>query len=145
MIPGIIVFLICILRFIKKRQNNIKKIKMDCSLYTEWLKKKQNGIAIDQELNRNGYKTIAIYGMGAVGLRLYEELRNSSVEVAYVIDRRPKYIYSELKICSLNDELQQVDAVIISLQANYEEIKAELEQKISVPIISVNDVIFNSK
>lgn len=129
----------------KSQQNAIDRIKKDYLLYIEWLKKKQNGETLDNYLKKNGYYKIAIYGMGAVGIRLYEELRNSSVSVVYAIDRKPKYVYSELNVCSLSDEFKNVDAIIVTLQSDFKEIKKQLKQKISVPIISIRDVIFCQK
>ncbi len=140
--PGVLAGSLIAMKYAKDARQSRERIRRDYLLYAEWLKRKQNGESLGAYLRQNGWNRIAIYGMGAVGLRLYEELRGSGTEIPYVIDRRPRYVYSELRVCDLNGELEAVDAVIVSLQSDYEEIKKQLQGKLEAPILSIKDVIF---
>jgi ketol-acid reductoisomerase len=89
-----------------------------------------------------GYQTIAIYGMGELGNRLYEELKDSNVKIKYAIDKNSDSTYSELDVISIEDEMEAVDAVVVTAFFAFDEIKEELEQSIEYPIISIEDVIY---
>ncbi len=142
--PGVLAGSLIAVKYAKDARQSKERIRRDYLLYAEWLKMKQKGEPPGAYLRQNGWRRVAIYGMGAVGIRLYEELRGSGTEISYVIDRRPRYVYSGLRVCDLNGELEAVDAVIVSLQSDYETIRKQLEEKIQAPIVSVKDVIFKS-
>lgn len=111
-------------------------------LMNQWVKVKQGNKSLASYFDKNGYKKIAIYGMSYVGESLIRELRGSSVEVAYGIDKNADGIYADIEVFSAEDELPQVDAIIVTSITFYEEIQEILLQKISCPIISLEDVLY---
>ena len=80
--------------------------------------------------------------MGEMGNRLYEDLKNTSVEVKYAIDKNAASSYSELDIKDLEDDFPQVDCIVVSAIFAFDEIKEELEQKVDFTIVSLEDVIY---
>ena len=90
---------------------------------------------------KRGIKTVAIYGYHFLGQRLHEELMNTLVRVKYIIDRNCVLQNVGIPLISLNNELEKVDAIVITPIFDYYEIKDVLEQKINCTILSIEDVI----
>ena len=65
-------------------------------MMNQWVKIKQEGKNLSLYFETNGYKKIAIYGMSYAGETLINELENSSVTVAYGIDRNAESLYANV-------------------------------------------------
>lgn len=121
----------------------IERYKEYYKLLNEWVLLKNEGKSLEQYLVENKYKSIAIYGMGELGCRLYEELKNSNIEIKYAIDQSANDIDEELDVLSMEDDLDDVDAIIVTVTYAFDEIAEKLEDKIDCEIISLEDLIFN--
>lgn len=108
----------------------------------QWVAVKQDGKNLSEYFENNGYKTIAIYGMSYLGERLISELRGTEIQVAYGIDRNAANIYSEVELKTLDDDMEPVDAVIVTAISFFDEIEAEMEKKVDCPILSLEDVLY---
>lgn len=111
-------------------------------LLNQWLYLKQQGKSIIDYFHRENINTIAIYGMSYIGERLYDDLKDSDVTVKYAIDRNADTIYSEIAVMLPNDKLDEIDAVIVTSITYFAEIENELSGKISCPIISLKDILY---
>lgn len=111
-------------------------------IFTLWFKDKQSGKSLVDFFSENGYKNIAIYGMHYLGECLLEELKNSEINVKYVIDRNAERVNTDIEICTLEDNLSKVDAIIVTAFYYFDEIKMELCKKMDCPIISLEDIIY---
>ena len=80
--------------------------------------------------------------MSYVGERLIEELKVSNIEVAYGIDREAKALNMDVEVVTLDDDLKEVDAVVVTAITFFEEIAEKLEKKLECPIISLEDILF---
>lgn len=127
----------------------IKLIKANSERYLElfqmmnqWVKVKQNGKKLSEYLNRNSYNEIAIYGMGVAGYTLLDELRESEINVAYGIDKKADSLYADIDIFSMENTLNEVDAIIVTSITFFDEIKEQLEEKVNCPIISLEDILY---
>lgn len=112
-------------------------------LYNNWLKIKLAGGSIREYVEKEGYKSVAIYGMSHVGERLLEELKGSDVEIKYAIDRRASWIYSDIELYSPDDNLPDVDVVVVTAVYFFDEVYNNLKDKVRCPIISLEDVLCN--
>ena len=112
-------------------------------MMNEWVRIKQEGKNIPDYLERNNYKTIAIYGMSYAGERLLKELQDTAITVEYGIDKKADEIYSDIDIVFPNSELKCVDAIIVTSIGFMEEIKEILGKKIACPIISLKDILYD--
>jgi len=119
-----------------------KRLEIYQKLLFAWVTLKQDGINLEQFFNNNSYNKIAIYGMGDAGERLIEELRNSDIEISYIIDRNADKIVSEFPKKKPTDDLDNVDAIVVSAVFAYHEIEEELSKKVDCHIISLEDVIY---
>lgn len=106
-----------------------------------WLEKKQNNINLSSYFQNMGYKSVAIYGMKEVGERLYNELKDTEIEVKYVIDQNADSIYADVDIYSPDDKLPEVDIIVVTATYYYNSILSNMKGKVSCPIISLDDVI----
>ncbi len=110
-------------------------------LMDQWVCLKQDGRKIERYFIKNNLKRIAIYGMSYVGKRLSKELKCSEVEVIYGIDRNASNIYSEIELVTMDADLEDVDAIVVTSVDEYDSICSMLSQKISCPIIAIEDVV----
>lgn len=134
---------------LKDKKINIKEEKIDkfknyYYMLNQWLMLKQEGKGLEDYFQANNYKTIAIYGMGELGNRLYDELKETSIRVLYAVDKNPDKVYSELKVVSLDEPLEEVDAFIVTATFAYDEIEKELSDRVNCPIISLENVVYEA-
>lgn len=111
-------------------------------LMNQWVKVKQEGKNLSTYFVKNGYKKIAIYGMSYAGETLVDELKDTDIKVVYGIDKKADSIYSDIEIVSLEDELEDVDAVVVTAITFFDEIEENLSDKVDCPIISLEDVLY---
>lgn len=91
-----------------------------------------------------GYKNIAIYGMGDIANRLLDGLQESDVNVVYGIDRDAAGTVCKLQnIYSLEDELPVVDAIVVTPFYAFNAICNDLSNKTDAKIISIEEVIWS--
>ena len=80
-------------KVVAKQKKQIDKFKSYYKILNQWMIFLHQDKSLDQYFIQRKYKRIAIYGMGELGNRLYEELENSSVEIVYVIDQEASSIF----------------------------------------------------
>lgn len=83
-------------------------------------------VSISAKLELLNVKSVAIYGFGQVGHRLLYSLQNEGIDVDYVLDNRR---IEEYRYYGLNEELPRVDAVIITIIDNENNIKKMINKK----------------
>lgn len=110
-------------------------------MMNQWVKTKQEGKSIAKYLDENGYKKIAIYGMSYVGETLLEELKDSTVEVAFGIDENARNLFCDIDIVQPDEKFGDVDAIIVTPIFFMNEIEEKLSLKVKCPIISLEDIL----
>lgn len=126
---------------VAEKESKVSKFKSYYNMLNQWLILKQEGKDLIQYFTDNNYKKIAIYGMGEMGNRLYDELKDSDIKIAYAIDKNIA-AYSELEILDVDDDFPEVDVIVVSAIFAFEEVDDELSEKISCPIVSLEDVVY---
>lgn len=129
---------------IEQKKSKVDKFKSYYSMLNQWLVIKQEGKSIEQYFIDNNYKTIAIYGMGEMGNRLFDDLKGSNIEVKYAIDKQAAGTYAEVEVLEPEENLPEVDVVVITAIFACEEIEEELGELVDYPIISLEDVIYET-
>lgn len=120
-------------KLILENSKRVNKFKTYYEVLNQWLILKQEGKKLESYFINAGYENIAIYGMGVIGNRLYEELKNSEIKIRYCLDKEI--------VCS-EDEIKPVDVIIVTAMFAFDEIEDELREKVNCPIISFEEVIF---
>lgn len=121
-----------------------EKVSLYYQILNMWLEMKQKGKSAVTFLQKKEIKRIAIYGMKELGERLYEEVKGTEIKVACIIDKNPDQIKGDFVVISPEDTIPEVDAIIITADYYYWEIKKQLQEKVSCPIYSLNGVLGNS-
>lgn len=126
---------------IEKLNSNYRKISGYYHIFSEWLGNEFHGQKTELFFEKNGYKSVAIYGMKEFGVHLYEMLKDSDVKVEYVIDRNPSVVLEDIKCYKPSDELPKVDVIVVTASYYFNEISKQL-QHIGCRIVSIEDVIY---
>lgn len=108
----------------------------------QWVAIKQQGKNLADYFEKMQYKVIAVYGMSYAGLRLAEELENSNIEIKYGIDKNAEAICSDIDVVTMQGQLTEVDAVVVTPIVFFNEIEKELSEKLDCPIISLEDILY---
>jgi len=111
-------------------------------MMNQWVKVRQGGKNLSEYFEKNGYKKIGIYDMSYAGETLIDELKDSSVIIAYGIDKNADLIYADVDVLSMDDNLEPVDAVVVTAITFFDEIGEKLLEKVDCPIISLEDVLY---
>jgi glycosyltransferase involved in cell wall biosynthesis len=143
-----------ILQMSKEKRNNLSTISnlrgladKHLTLFlmmNQWVKVKQKGKNLASYFEKNGFHTIAIYGMSYAGETLLDELKDTKIKVAYAIDKKVDSIYADVDIVSMDDDFEEVDAIVVTAITFFDEIEKTLSQKVDCPIISLEDILYDT-
>lgn len=111
--------------------------------FDKWMKNRESGKYIQDYLINKGIKHIAIYGVGVMGEHILSELRNSQVTVEYLMDQRFRADCNNTKLVGVDDELEDVDAIIVTPINEYNIIKDKLQKKTKARIMSLEEIIYD--
>lgn len=125
----------------KELRDRLAKFEDYFAVSNKWLKNRNMGIDILDYFRQHNYETIAIYGMGELGKRLYEELKNQGKEVAFVLDRCARGIDPNMNVCSIDERLPDVDVIVITPTFDYASIEEQLKKVTDTKIVSIKDVV----
>lgn len=126
----------------RKRIKENDKWKKQFFILNDWMNLKQKGIFVGEKFVENEIKRIAIYGYNYLGKTLAVELESTPVSVAYFIDKNADFLISDKPIYKLEDELEKVDLVVISLlKEDNIELTNKVQAKLNVEVIWIEDMI----
>ena len=120
------------------------KLRRQFQLMNDWFMNYQNGITAGQYLWDKGIRRVAIYGFGALGERLYQELSGSQVRAVYGIDRIIAWKDGSFQVEKQPDGTKEIDAIVVTAITDFCDIAAELKKSVKCPIISLEDVVHRS-
>lgn len=126
----------------KKEQAMSEKHLALFLMMNQWVQVKQEGKDLADYFEKNGYKSIAIYGMSYAGERLVHELSGSNIAVKYGIDKNAAGLFSDIDIVTPEARLEDVDAVVVTPIFFMDTIEEMLSRKVSCPIISLEDILY---
>lgn len=133
---------------LKSETSQHKTFRGYYNLTNQWLRNKQDSKDLLQELAKNQYKKIAIYGMGTLGELLYNDLKKSDMEVIYFIDRNAEEVFygiDNIPVIGLKhiSTQQKADVIIVTPIHDFEKIQNDLcELRCETDIISLEDLVF---
>ncbi len=127
--------------FFNKQRNQYRHM---LRIYDMWTCVGQKGLKMADYLMSKNDNKIVIYGMDIMGLRIYEGLRNTEVEVIFGIKNKSEGIPCDLKMMEEEDcsDLSEV-SVIITDFFNYYEIEERLKNKGAGRIYSLDEILTN--
>ena len=113
---------------IDEKATKVEKFKNYYNMLNQWLVLKQEGKNLSSFFESNEYKTIAIYGMGEMGNRLYDELKNTNIEIKYAIDKNADSTYTELEVIDPEDSYEDVDVIVVTATFAFEDIESKVSE-----------------
>ncbi|MBY6916659.1 hypothetical protein FDB64_14085 [Clostridium botulinum] len=150
------IFLVLILKFVYDIKKSTCSRLSEKNMYEQyynitntWVKIKNDGLGLENYFYKNDIKTVAIYAAGELGTRVYEELKNTNIEIKYftdkkVIDNNAVMEFNGISIVNINNykEKNEVDAIIVTPTFYMESIEKYLKKSgITKPIISLEKII----
>lgn len=107
-----------------------------------WVELHQSGKTMADVLYEMNIQRLAIYGAGKHGQMLLNELKDSQIEVVCWIDKNvEKKEIDGYPVCMIDNLISNLDAIIVTPYREFPEIKTMLEGKISVRIISLDELV----
>lgn len=126
---------------IKENRKKVYKFKYYYEVWDAWLALRNKKKSLYSYFEKREYQTIAIYGLGEMGKRLCEELKDTSISVKYAIDKRANDIYYSFDIVDPEAELEKVDVIVVTAVFDFDNIYEVLSQKTDCPIVSLADIV----
>lgn len=127
---------------IKKMSEAHAKLYELYMAFDQWIRIRQEGKTLVDYFAKNGYRTVAVYGMKELGERLCDELKGSDIVVSYAIDKNADSIYASVDVVTPDEELEPVDVIVVTAITYFNEIEEILCKKIECPIISLEDILY---
>lgn len=111
-------------------------------LLTYWVELKQKGKSLKAYFDEKEYKKVIIYGYGPIGKRLEEEIKNTNVNICLIVDSN--LAEEDISLGRIEDlERQVADVIVVTPTFAYKQIKANIENKVRCPIISLDEVVYS--
>lgn len=137
-ITGIFVTRNIYIKKLKDIDGIVKKNDMLIKAYDKWMQLEENGKTISDILHTHGYRTVAIYGMGCLGKRLYERLKAEGTDILCGIDKNAHYMYKNLYVYAIDDDdLPEADVIIVTPIYFYDEIRDTIREYRNVDVCSL--------
>lgn len=118
------------------------KIEIFYNLMEQWFTIHEQGKTIPMILEKRNIYSVAIYGIGKIGIHVIKEIEGSNVTISYAIDKVRTGYYDFITVKNTNDELPKVDAILVTAIYDFEEIEEALSKKTTLPIISLEEIIY---
>ncbi len=130
-----------------KNDINNKGLKMTrdkkyVDMMNQWFILKQEGKGIEKYFQKNGYYSIAIYGMSIYGRHLVRELQGTDINIVYGIDQKRMNPYKNIKVLQPFHELPDIDVIVNTVIFEHTNIKKSLLEITNSPVICLEDIIF---
>lgn len=150
-IVSFVILIFAMWRLVKEAEKTILRLEKSLDkknqyyeLLNSWIRVYGGSGKMAEYLDSINCQRIAIYGMGELGRNLYDELKESQIQVMHGIDKsNSNFSFIEMK--SLDDDgVFAVDAVIVTPIHAYDVIKKDIEKKANglCKIISLQDLIY---
>lgn len=109
-------------------------------LFERWIRLKQQGYSLSYYFEKQQLRKVAIYGMGYLGCCVYDELKSAGVTIPYVIDKNSNHL-ERLRVMRPENDLDAVDAVVITVAKEENELKEYLKTRCSYKIMQLSEII----
>ncbi len=117
-------------------------------IFNRWTYLQTQGRTLEKFFIEKGINYLAIYGLGYIGGRLFEELTHTDVKVVCGIDQRAdRVVVENLPVVALGSEdafeyIQQIQAIVVAVSYDFQRIREMIEEKYgNVEILSFEKII----
>ena len=127
-----------------KKEDDFVKFYEFYLILLQWIRVHQEGRTLVDYFKKNNYHSVAIYGMKELGEALLEELEGSDIDVKYGIDRSADSLYVGVDTYKPDEDLEDVDAVVVTAVHFYDDIEEQMKEKVKGDIVSIEDVVWEA-
>lgn len=120
-----------------------EKNRINLDVCIKWIRLLNKGKSITDFFKGKSYRTVAVYGMGALGIAVYEELEKYKNIVLYGLDKGNPVIPSNIK-CMRPYEVDDTlwpDIIIVTVMWDLDNIFKELDKMFGCKIYSIQEII----
>lgn len=124
-------------------QNEVNRFELFYHILAKWLYVRQRNRNLVPYFEDNFIRNVAVYGMGALGERLVDELEGTQVMVSFAIDRMAeRKKFGKLPILGLDKaDYPETELLIVTPVHDYWDIVELMQDRINVPIVSLEDIV----
>lgn len=125
-------------------KKNLKRLQRLYATANKWLRLELCKKDFSKILEKRGYKTVVIYGMGELGQRLLEKLELcNSIHVLYGIDQNADQISAIIPVYQLEKALQlnAPDVVILTMYSKDDSLTDKLQKTFMCPIWNLEELL----
>lgn len=124
----------------KRAEELLMKSHLILMMESKWITALNSGKKVEDYFHKYNIKTICIYGFGVMGKLLWEELKNSDIQVKMVLDAVVKS--NDIPIFRIEEvEDFPVDSIVVTAIVAFEEIKMLLRERTNIEVISLEHII----
>lgn len=121
-----------------------EKTSANLDVCIKWIRLLHEGKSINDFIEKRNYRIVAVYGMGALGLSVYEELEKcKKMELLYGLDKGNPVVPSHIKKLRPYevDDARRPNLVIVTVLWDINHIVRELNKLFKCDIYSIQEVI----
>jgi len=107
----------------------------------KWSDLQKKNINLGNVLKELGYHTVAIYGMGKIGCRLYDELESAEISIPYVIDQVSGHWKELFEVRTPNDVPTGVDLILVSVYTEEGSIVEYYKNNFDCSVIGIGQLL----
>lgn len=122
-------------------ERKVQQYKCYWKTLDRWMTVREKGGKALDYLKTKGYKTVAIYGLGMLGNHLLDEFKGEELCLLYGIDGKGDSIHMTFPIYTLDQDLPRVDAIIVTVVYEYDDIYQKLSKKVDCDIYSLDELL----
>ena len=126
-------------------KNQAEKMQSYYEVLIRWITVKQANRSIVDYFFRKGFMRVGIYGARGIGMCIYDELKDSSLEIVGIIDKCADNmtIDDDVDLFAPDDNIPNMDVLVVAPVYCFNEIKTDMEKRVSCQIISIREVVSN--
>ena len=124
-----------------------ERYKIIARCFDKWLTESENNNFIREFLQKRNIKRVGVYGYGMLGRHLVFELRQSDISVEWIMDKRGDVISCGYPVLNPDKTgyIPEVDIIIVTAVADFDEVEAMLYEKADYPVISLMEIVKNMR
>lgn len=128
--------------FLKERVEQINFISSEY-LNKQWDILDRAGGSIGSFLESENYQKIAVYGIDALSERLISDLKQSNLNLQYIIDNKSNKYFSDIPVFEIENELPETDIMVVcAADENYMNVERKICEKNLIEVISIRELIY---
>lgn len=113
----------------------------------ELMEKPELFVNLKENLSRyfdiNGYKNIAVYGIGKLGTLILKNIDTTRLESICIIDENKAVRFGNMEMISIQElaEKKEIEMVLVTPLLDYPQIEAQICSMCEIPVVSAKELM----